>query len=766
MANREEFLKRLRKTFKIEAEEGIAHITSSLIELEKGTPAKRQDELVEAVFRDAHSLKGAARAVNFTEIETVCQALEGVFSELKNNAFSLTPELFDLFHQTVNLLSGLLQDSSGEADNANSEKVKSQIYLLQNVSGQTHLARPKPSREESSPKDVPPKEQPLSEAGSDAEKRTVKPKVPDETVPLIQKTESTIRISIEKLDNLLNQAEEMQTLKQSLSHINNNLVQIGSKLDILNHENSVVSSKHRDALGEADTAKAAQAAAGYFDWATSMMKAIGNDLEVLSKHTVNEGYSSGVKVEALIDDVKKIISVPFSLILDGFPKAARDLSKDRGKKVKVEVTGSELEIDRRILEELRNPFIHLLRNTIDHGVEKPEIRIQKEKPETGMIKISVEQLENNHMAIIFSDDGAGIELEKVRQKYIRQEDIPRQEWKTITENTLINYLFKSGFSTTELITDISGRGLGLSIVQEKVEQLGGTVSVKTVKDAGTEFRIEVPLSLVTFRGVIVKVGEFEFVVPTSKINRIVRIEKTTVKTVENKQVFQYEDTAVPLVFLSSLLEIPGKETEADRWPVMLLGMGNNQIGFVIDAIVDEELVMSKKFNSQMKRVRNISGATVLGSGKVLPILNVSDLLKSATKQQEVKLPEPKTEKKKSSVLVVEDSITSRMLLKNILETAGYDVLTATDGIDGYTRLRESVTDLVISDVDMPRMNGFDMTAKIRSDKDLSEVPVVLVTSLSKREDRERGLEVGANAYIVKSNFDQSNLLEVVERLLN
>jgi two-component system, chemotaxis family, sensor kinase CheA len=767
MTSREEFLKRLRNTFCIEASEGIEHITSGLIELEKGASVQREHELIETIFRDAHSLKGAARAVNFSNIELICQSLENVFSELKAQALKLTPELFDLFHQTIDLMGSLLQNPSETTDEVTSKKVSALIPLLKNAATQSEKSYRTEKANEISFGSEPFKRsinQATSQETTDAHLSEAEQEIPN--IPQQSfKSENTIRISIEKLDDLLNQAEEMLTIKQSLAHITGSLLQIRRKLDVLDNETLQVTSALHEAIRESNPSNAIQVTTGYFDWAVSSVKSIGTDLELLCKQAYNKSHDSGIKIESLLDEVKKIISVPFSLLLDGYPKAVRDLSKDEKKKVKIEVRGSEHEIDRRILEDLRIPFIHLLRNTIDHGIERPDVRIQKGKSETAVINITVERMENNRILITFSDDGAGIDIDKVKQKYIRQENIPEKEWPSISESTLLNHIFKSGFSTSEIITDISGRGLGLSIVKEKVEQLGGTVFIETVQGEGTTFKIEVPLSLVTFRGVIIRSGESEFVIPTSKIGKVLHVYKKDMRTVENKQTFIFDGVTIPLTFLSNILGTTLKETESDKWIVMLLGLENERIGFVIDAIIDEETILLKKFNNQMKRVRNISGATVLGSGKVIPILNVADLLRSAAKSSTINNGEQKTEKKKNTILVVEDSITSRMLLKNILETAGYKVDTAFDGIDGYTRLKESKADIVISDVDMPRMNGFDMTSKIRSDKALSEIPVVLVTSLSKREDRERGLEVGANAYIVKSNFDQGNLLEVIDRLL-
>ena len=506
----------------------------------------------------------------------------------------------------------------------------------------------------------------------------------------------------------------------------------------------------------------------FYEWGVSHIKMLEDDLIELRKFSDHEAYSSGVKIESLLDDVKEIITVPFSNLLDVFPKTVRDLSKEMGKEIDFSVIGDDTEIDRRILEELRIPLLHLLRNCIDYGIEKPDTRLSKNKAKKGAITFYIERLENNKIQVLISDDGAGIDIEKLKDIYIKNEKVSAEEAVKISDQELLYYIFRSGISTSEMVTDISGRGLGLAIVQEKIEQFGGSVIVESEKDKGTTFKIELPLSLVTFRGVLIKVSDREFIVPTAKIQRVLRLNKKEVKTVENKATIPFDGHVIPYVNLSNIIELPIKETESEYVQTLIFSLNNQQIGFAIDEIIDEQEVLVKNFNNHLARVRNISGATVLGSGKVVPILNISDLLKSALKPMAAiikhKVAE-ETKEVKKSIIVVEDSITSRMLLKNILETAGYEVTTAIDGVDGFTKLKENTFDAVVSDIDMPRMNGFDLTAKIRSDKVLSEIPIVLVTSLSKREDKERGIDVGANAYIIKSSFDQSNLLEIIERLI-
>ena len=331
--------------------------------------------------------------------------------------------------------------------------------------------------------------------------------------------------------------------------------------------------------------------------------------------------------------------------------------------------------------------------------------------------------------------------------------------------------YHSGVSTSPIITEISGRGLGLAIVREKVDKLGGSVNVMTHSKVGTSFRILLPLTLATYRGITIRVGEQIFVLPTSHVEQTSRVLKTDVRTVESRATVRLNDATFALVRMGDMLEIPHAEDAADPFiQIALLTANGKRIAFVVDEVLNEQEVLVKRLGRQLSRVRNIAAATILGNGKAVPILNVSDLMKSAMLAPALRTASmiakpPETPLQQKHVLVVEDSITARGLIKGILELAGYRVTTAVDGVDGYALLRNDNFDIVVSDVEMPRMDGFDLTAKIRADKKLADLPVVLVTALESREDRERGIDVGADAYIVKRSFEQSNLLEVMGRLV-
>ena len=433
--------------------------------------------------------------------------------------------------------------------------------------------------------------------------------------------------------------------------------------------------------------------------------------------------------------------------------------------------GAGIEVDRRILDEMREALIHLVRNCIDHGIEKPEQRVAMKKPSSGTVSIDVSHREGKSFEIVVSDDGAGVDTSKVRNSAVRLGLLSRDEADGMDEARLLPLVFRSGVTTSPIITDISGRGLGLAIVREKVERLGGTIFCETSEGKGAAFRIILPLSLATFRGVLVRIDERLFIIPITGIDRTARVGRDEIRTVENRETIIVEGRTIPFVPLRAVLELPGKEKggmSAGFVQAAVLGAENHRIAFGVDDILQEQEVLVKDLGKQLARVRNIAGATVLGTGQVVPVLNVSDLLKSAVSASpapEAPALSQEASAERKSVLVVEDSITARTLLKNILEAAGYEVQTAMDGVDAFTTLKTGRFDIVVSDIDMPRMNGLDLTAKIRGDKRLSELPVVLVTALESREDRERGIDVGANAYIVKSSFDQSNLLEAMRRLI-
>jgi two-component system chemotaxis sensor kinase CheA len=494
-------------------------------------------------------------------------------------------------------------------------------------------------------------------------------------------------------------------------------------------------------------------------------------LAALASAAAHDERGIGTLIDDLLDDAKRLVMLPFSTLLDVFPKLVRDLSRTQGKEIALSIRGREVEIDKRILQEMKDPLIHLVRNSIDHGLETPAERTAAHKPAGGTLTLSVFQLDGSKVEIMVADDGAGIDVEKVKASAVRAGTLADEDARKLSEPAALALIFDSGISTSPIITEISGRGLGMAIVREKIEKLGGQISIETVRGGGTTFRIVLPVTLATFKGILVSAGGQSFVIPTARIERIARVRRDDIRTVENRETIAMDGQVIALARLDEVLDLPSRPETGAFVEVVVLGSADKRIGFAVDTVLNELEVLVKSIGKPLLRVRNVAGATILGSGTPAVILNTDDLLRSAVRlasaggRRSANAAEAGEEKRTRQILVTDDSITSRMLLKNILESAGYAVTTAIDGVEALTALRSRDFDLLVSDVEMPRMDGFDLTAKVRGDKKLADLPVVLVTALGTREHQERGIDVGASAYIVKSNFDQSNLLEVIRKLL-
>jgi two-component system chemotaxis sensor kinase CheA len=753
----DEFLKKLLAIFRVEAGEHLQAMSSGLLALEKMPDDAQQAALVETVFREAHSLKGAARAVNLMEIESVCQSLESVFAALKGKRLAVSPPLVDLLQQAMDALGGLLAPGASPSPSRSPAVAALKRRLDDAAAGMMPGLRtpPPPSVAHTPPASPPPVPEPA----------------PD-----------TVRISTVKLDMVMRQAEEFLSPRLAAGQRTRELHEAVAALVVWKKERARIhpalrwiertSTRRLQDAGSARERQEISRLLEYLDAEQLHMKMLEDRLARLTRSAEHDRRTLSGMTDSLLHDVKEMQLLPFASLLDMFPRFIRELAREQGKEVEPALRGGEIEIDRRILEAMKDPLIHLLRNAIDHGIEPPAARVDQRKSPRGTITMTVSQQDGGKVEVLVADDGAGIDASRVRAAADRLGLVSTEEAQRLDESGAQALVFQSGVTTSPLITDVSGRGLGLAIVREKVERLGGSVTLESRPGAGTTFRIVLPLTLATFRGILVRAGEQLCVIPAARVERVTRVTSQDIRTVENRETIALDGQALALVWLGDVLELPRRETaeeSAGGGPAVVLGSGLARIAFRVDDLLGEQEVLVKTLGPQLVRVRNVVGASVLGTGQVVPVLNVPDLLKSAVKRATAPRAPLAARKpdaaEKPSILVVEDSITSRALLKNILESAGYRVATAVDGIDAYTALKTGAFDLLVSDVEMPRMDGFDLTARVRADKQFAELPVVLVTALGSREHRERGIDVGANAYIVKSSFDQSNLLEVVQRLL-
>ncbi len=734
-SNQQQFLKRLLETFRLEAQEHIAAIAQGLSELERADGAERS-RIVEAAFREAHSLKAAARAVNNADIERVCQAVEGVFAAFKRGDAEPSRELLDAMHGANDAMADLLAAGHDGGSGPGRDRLDA---LLRALDAAFTGDAPQPGA-------VPPAT------------------VPTASPPPAASAADTIRLSAQRLDALLRQTEDLLTVKLAARAQASALAAPLAGLAEWKAELKRVRAAPRSPRPGQD-----RGLHEFLDRSESRIGALETLLRGIAASAAVGARATAARIDSLQGDIRQILMLEGRGLLADFAKTVRDLARDQAKEVDLIAEGSDLEIDRRVLEEMREPLLHLVRNAIDHGIERPAERVQKGKPRRATLRLALSRRDGDKVEFAVADDGAGVRFELLGLAAVKAGLLPAQRAAQASEAELLPMMFQSGVTTSPMITRVSGRGLGLAIVRERVERLGGTIAVQTRAGAGTTFRAVLPLTLATFHGIEVRAAQQTFIIPTLGVERVLRERRTALRTIENQPALALPAGHVPLVSLAAVLELPqaaGSAADRDVLLAVVLGAAAQRVAFEIDAISGDQEVLVKPLGACLARVRNVAGASVLGDGRAALVLNSHDLLKSARKAR-VAAPAavPATQReRRTRILVVEDSITARGLLKNILEAARYEVKTAADGVDAWAALKLDPFDLVVSDVEMPRMNGFDLTARIRADARLADLPVVLVTALESGADRERGAEAGANAYLPKGDFDQQRLLEVLRRL--
>ncbi len=473
----------------------------------------------------------------------------------------------------------------------------------------------------------------------------------------------------------------------------------------------------------------------------------------------------------LVESIKDLRLLPFSTIFNLFPRMVRDLSQEQGKLIQLEVVGGAVSADKHLLEELKDPLMHLIRNAIDHAIESPEERRALGKTAEATIRLKAYRTPSR-MVIEVSDDGRGLDEKLIGETAVRKRLLTQKAAADLSPEANHRIIFTPGFSTSSLITDVSGRGVGLDVVLTNVENLKGTISVESVPGQGCTFRIEAPLSLATTRVLLVRLGKRSYAIPMEAVEKTFLLSYKVVFSMEGRPVVQMEDQPVWVAPLTELLElraernIPRADNDQDRAGV-LLSIGWDRVGLFVDELLDEQEVIVKPFAGLLKRVRNVLGSTILSTGEVCMVLNAHDLIKSVQSRPVTPLSDDsnlKTQRKKV-ILLAEDSITTRTQEKRILETAGYEVVTAVDGAEAFAKLGSREFDAVVSDIEMPNMTGLQLAERIRRESRYEELPIILVTSLATDADRKKGAEVGANAYITKGTFDQNVLLETLRRLV-
>lgn len=757
----DDMLKQLMASFREELAERLAAINAGLLALEQGAEPAQQTALLEELFRHVHSLKGAARAVNLKPIEEMAHGMEDVFGAAKRGTVVLSAPLFDLLYQGLDLIGAVMSsiEASGQVD----PSLDLPGYLVRLAAAWRGQPIQPPQIESVS---LPPRVSPPSPHRPAVEREGVSLDVGE---GLAWATE-TIRVPTARLDDLLNQSGELLVSRLRIAQQVEELDALRALLTRWQKEWQRVRNAIAPLLRQAEPGSG-RVLANFLQQNEGYLQTASEWLDRYARRISEDAARLALVSDQLQERVKQVRMLPLATLVAPLRRMVRDLARDKGVEVALEVHGADTEMDKQVLEQIKDPLIHLLRNCVDHGIEPPKEREKLGKPAQGTITLRAER-QGNVVVIEVSDDGRGIDLEAVRQAAVRRGFLSPEVAPTLTAEEINALLFLPGLSTSPMVTDVSGRGIGLDVVRRNVEAMQGQVRINSLPRRGTTITLTLPFTLASTRCLLLRAGEQTFAVPMASVERMVAVKKNDIFPVAGREVIRYQGKPLSLVRLADVLQLEkrGKALEnGEKAPAVVLAAGDQRVAFLVDELLGEEELLVKSLGRHLSRVPGIAGATILGTGRVILILNAADLIKKAQQAPSPSpLPATAGEEKglaRPTILIVDDSITTRTLEKNILTTAGYQVRLAYDGEEALQVLAEGGCDLVVADIDMPRMDGFELTRRLKNDERYRDLPVILVTSMGSPEDKARGIAVGADAYIVKSSFDQDNLLETIRQLI-
>jgi len=482
-------------------------------------------------------------------------------------------------------------------------------------------------------------------------------------------------------------------------------------------------------------------------------------------------WQASQRAQVLYDTALACRMRPFADVLNGQVRMVRDLGRSLGKQVRLEIEGEKTQVDRDVLEKLEAPLTHLLRNAVDHGIETPEQRLLAGKPAEGLIRLRASH-QAGLLVLELSDDGNGVDLEKVRSSIIERQLSPAQTAAQLSEEELLTFLFLPGFSLRDTVTEVSGRGVGLDAVQHMVRQLRGAVVLEQTAGEGSRFHLEVPLTLSVVRSLVVEVGGEAYAFPLAHIERMCDLEAADIVQVEGRQHFWYEGRHVGLVAASQLLQRPVNQGHQPTLKVVVIRERDTIYGVAVERFIGERTLVVLPLDERLGKVQDISAGALLDDGSVVLIVDVEDMLRSVDKllntgrlERIARQGDQAVEVARKRILVVDDSLTVRELQRKLLLNRGYDVAVAVDGMDGWNALRSEDFDLLITDIDMPRMDGIELVTLLRRDNRLQSLPVMVVSYKDREEDRRRGLDAGADYYLAKASFHDDALLDAVVELI-
>jgi two-component system sensor histidine kinase and response regulator WspE len=762
--------------FRIEAESQTAVLSSGLLAIESDAGASGPEAL-EPMMRAAHSLKGAARIVGVDAAVRVAHAMEDVFVAAQKGTIAIGPAQVDVLLRAVDLLTQIAQVAEDQLPGWQKEHEQALSAIVDGVTAL--LSAPPPPPVEQPPED------PVGSAVRTIPGDPIAPELQeiprDVTTPDLSAqrssreesekpaAEGVVRVTAASLSRLLGLAGESLIQSRQLRPFVDSLRVLKGRQSLMIETLNALE-EHAGAGRETSQAVARDLLARVREQAVACEQGLLGKVEEIEDFARRgEDLSGRLHHEVLTSRMR-----PLSDALRGFPRMVRDVARQLGKSVEFVVVGEATGVDRDILEKLEAPLNHLVRNALDHAIEPPEERTAAGKRPAGTIR-----LEARHRAgmlqITLADDGRGIDPRRLRAKVVARGLASPAMAEQLSEAELLEFLFLPGFSTRDAVTEMSGRGVGLDVVQTMVRAVGGVVRIATQVGRGTRFVLQLPITRSVIRALLVEIAGEPYAFPLNRIDRIVRLAEDDLRVLEGRRHFTMDDQPVGLVEAARVLDLPPVPRAVDDLPVVVVSDRSHRFGVIVGAFLGERDLEVRPLDPRLGKVPDISSASVLEDGVPVLIVDVEDLVRSidnllggrrlrasADAGAAAATAAPRGPKR---VLVVDDSITVRELERQLLEARGYAVDVAVDGVDGWNAVRGGHYQLVISDVDMPRMDGIELVRSIKSDPRLRSIPVVIVSYKEREEDRMRGLDAGADAYLTKSSFHDQTLLDTVADLI-
>ncbi|MBI6553860.1 hybrid sensor histidine kinase/response regulator [Pseudomonas veronii] len=745
----------LLELFSLEADAQTQILSAGLLALERNPT---QADQLEACMRAAHSLKGAARIVGVDAGVSVSHVMEDCLVSAQESRLYLQPEHIDALLQGTDLLMRIATPGNtvGPAD------VEAYVALMERLldpSQPTAKVAPPPTAPAPAPtpliEALPAEPEPAPSLGSEPLRQNKR---------MTEGGERVLRVTAERLNSLLDLSSkslvETQRLKPYLASLQRLKRVQGNGVRALDHLDGHL--KTLDLSLEAQESLA------------DARRLLSEAQALLAEKTAELdefGWQAGQRAQVLYDTALACRMRPFADVLAGQVRMVRDLGRSLGKQVRLEIEGEKTQVDRDVLEKLEAPLTHLLRNAVDHGIETPEQRLLAGKPAEGLIRLRASH-QAGLLVLELSDDGNGVDLERLRGTIVDRHLSTVETALNLSEEELLTFLFLPGFSLRDKVTEVSGRGVGLDAVQHMVRQLRGAVVLEQAAGQGSRFHLEVPLTLSVVRSLVVEVGEEAYAFPLAHIERMCDLAPDDIVQLEGRQHFWHEGRHVGLVAASQLLQRPPGQGNDETLKVVVIRERDAVYGIAVERFIGERTLVVLPLDDRLGKVQDISAGALLDDGSVVLIVDVEDMLRSVDKllntgrlERIARRSQQAAEAPRKRVLVVDDSLTVRELQRKLLLNRGYEVAVAVDGMDGWNALRSEDFDLLITDIDMPRMDGIELVTLLRRDARLQSLPVMVVSYKDREEDRRRGLDAGADYYLAKASFHDDALLDAVVELI-